>query len=300
MRSSCSATTSAMVWLRRAALRTYAATCVSKATGIGRAAGSSAMPRTSSGLTSWATTGVAGGQQERAKRGGIVGALDRHGPAVHPGEREGDRRAAPRSRVVQDEPGPDGRLGRQPRLEAPRSGRRGGPRSATDRRWPPPGRSAGPPGVSTWIAPSVDAGGDRGLGRSRDRRSTERHGIEVEGELEAAALGRGPGRLGRAPAGRSRGAGDARRRHGPVVRDAVQGLGRLAGGLAGHRRQALDERAELVLAEEPDDRLAVVVAETGRLQVELDRQVAHDRGQVLAQEDLRRGARRACRAACPA
>ena len=54
--------------------------------------------------------------------------------------------------------------------------------------------------------------------------------------------------------------------------------------LAGHRRQALDQRAELVLAEEPDDGLAVVVAEARRLEVELDRQVADDRRQVLAHE----------------
>ena len=54
--------------------------------------------------------------------------------------------------------------------------------------------------------------------------------------------------------------------------------------LPGHRRQSLDQRPELVLAEEPDDGLAVVVAETGRLEVELDRQVAHDRRQVLAHE----------------
>ena len=61
---------------------------------------------------------------------------------------------------------------------------------------------------------------------------------------------------------------------------------RCSARLAGHRRQPLDQRPELVLAEEPDDRVAVVVAEPGRLEVDLDRQVADDPRQLAAHPDL--------------
>ena len=122
-------------------------------------------------------------------------------------------------------------------------------------------------------------------GRGRARGGT-RHGIEVERQLQPAALRWRRDRPCRAPAGRARGTGDARRRDRAVGRHAPQRLGGVARRLAGHRRQALDQRAELVLAEQPDDRLAVVVAEPRRLEVELDRQVAHDRREVLAHEHL--------------
>ena len=46
--------------------------------------------------------------------------------------------------------------------------------------------------------------------------------------------------------------------------------------LPGHARQALDERAELVLAEQPHDLVAVVVAQSRRFKVELDGHVARE------------------------
>ena len=67
--------------------------------------------------------------------------------------------------------------------------------------------------------------------------------------------------------------GDLHRRDGRrSVRLAQQVAGR-ACLLAGHARQPLDERSELVLAEEPQHLVAVVVAQPRRLQVELDRHV---------------------------
>ena len=159
---------------------------------------------------------------------------------------------------------------------------RSGPRSATDRRSRRPARPGGRPAPRRWSGP---AGSRRRrappLRRSR-RCGRARHGIEIERQLESAAFRRRRDRSRRPPAGRARGPGDAGRGHGPVGRDAAQGLGRVPGRLAGHRRQALDQRAELVLAEEADHGLAVVVAEPRRLEVELDRQVAHDRREVRA------------------
>ena len=112
-----------------------------------------------------------------------------------------------------------------------------------------------------------------------------RNRIEVERELETPALGWRPDR-GRAPAGWPRRARDPGRRHGTAGRHAPKGLGRVTGRLASHRRQAFDQRAELVLTKEPDDRLPVVIGQARRLQVELDRQVADDRGQTATHQDL--------------
>ena len=72
----------------------------------------------------------------------------------------------------------------------------------------------------------------------------------------------------------------------PLVDDGAQALGPLLGGFAGHRREALDQRPELVLAEQPDDGVAVVVAQAGGLEVQLDRQVAHDARQLATHLDL--------------
>ncbi len=59
----------------------------------------------------------------------------------------------------------------------------------------------------------------------------------------------------------------------------------LVGALAGQRRKALDEGPELVLAEQPDDRVAVVVAEPGGIEVERHRQVADDPHELPRFED---------------
>ena len=62
-------------------------------------------------------------------------------------------------------------------------------------------------------------------------------------------------------------------------------LDRLVGPLAGQRREALDEGPELVLAEQPDDGVAVVVAEPGGIEVERHRQVADDPHELPRLED---------------
>ena len=122
-------------------------------------------------------------------------------------------------------------------------------------------------------------------GRPGGRAGPAGDGIEVERELEPAALTWRPDRPRRpqptaAPAGHA-GGGD-----GAIGRDPAEGLGRVAGRLAGHRGQALDQRPELVLAEESDHGVAVVVGQPRRLEVESDRQVAHDRRQLTALIDL--------------
>ena len=66
----------------------------------------------------------------------------------------------------------------------------------------------------------------------------------------------------------------------------AQQVTRRACFLAGHARQALDERSELVLAEEAQHLVAVVVAQAGRLQVELDRHVRADGDQLAPAEDV--------------
>src|SRR5204862_6450124 len=83
----------------------------------------------------------------------------------------------------------------------------------------------------------------------------------------------------RPPRGASRG-------HVAAVDHGLQRLASLFRRLARHRRQALDERPELVLAEEADDGVAVVVPEPGRLEVDRDREVAHDPGELATHEDL--------------
>ncbi len=250
------------------------------------------MPRTSSGLTSWPTTGVptlARRRRSAATSAAPSTATVRPSVPARASARGVPRRGRGSSR---SSPAPDRRLRGQPRLEG------GDPVAGVDL---DPGRVG-------------DGGGQRGrqvLGRVGRSASDVRLGtvgpsasaVVAVVEPGGVAAGRATasksseswspppsagGRAGRAepqPDGR---ADPATRAAGtePSVADAAQRLGRVAGRLAGHRRQALDERAELVLAEQPDDRLAVVVAEPGRLEVELDRQVAHDRRQVLAHEDL--------------
>ena len=116
--------------------------------------------------------------------------------------------------------------------------------------------------------------------RSRGRRR-RRDRVEVEPELELAARRAARTRRPGAPAVGP--PGDPRRRErSRSRRRRAAARDRCSARLAGHRRQPLDQRPELVLAEQPDDRVAVVVAEPGRLEVELDRQVAHDPRQLAA------------------
>ncbi len=90
---------------------------MSKPIAEGRAERSSANRATTSGFTSWATSGRSDPLDEVAQSSGILGPFDRDRPAIGPGD--GHRQGAPgqRARVVEDEPRPDRWLGREPRLE---------------------------------------------------------------------------------------------------------------------------------------------------------------------------------------
>ena len=62
--------------------------------------------------------------------------------------------------------------------------------------------------------------------------------------------------------------------------------GASADAVGAQLRQPVRQRAELQLAEQLDDRLAVVVADVAAVEVDLDRQIAHDRRQPLAAPGL--------------
>ena len=109
------------------------------------------------------------------------------------------------------------------------------------------------------------------------------HRVEVEPELQLAAGGSRGGPAGAPALGPARDPGG---RHVPAVDHATQALRALLGQFAGHRRETLDQRPELVLAEQPHDGVAVVVAEPRRLEVQLDRQVADDARELAAHLDL--------------
>ena len=273
---------------------------MSNAIAVGRAAGSSANRATRSGFTSWATSG-----RSRAARRGDGGGPRRPGLRPRPSARPARRRRAPgRSRRAAA-----GRRGRAPRRRP--AGRRA---TARARRSPsPPTSSIRPPGSAIAAASArrqvarPARPGPRGrarrlvgpgpLGRRRRRRrltaapsmapkssdswrpvpSPTSEPPPARDPPRAPPAGAGPQPVGR-PATWAARIGSSR-----VGRP--ERLDRLLGPLAAERRQPLDERPELVLAEQPDDLLAVVVAEPGGLEVELDRQVAHDRHQLAALED---------------
>ena len=235
---------------------------------------------TRTGLTSWPTSGMPSRSSRRAQRVRRLGALGRDDATVGAGHRERERRPAPRPRIVLEQ-----------RRRRPRAGRRATARARRSRSAPTHldpariddrggqrrrqvvGRLEGPirrPSVRRRCRSACGVAGDR---RSKSSRSCSSPlSGRADGPAGAPALG---------PAGdlrrraRSRSATTDRRRLRPLL-----------GDLAGHRRQPLDERPELVLAEQPDDRVAVVVAEAGGLEVERDRQVADDRRELAAHEDL--------------
>ena len=233
-------------------------------------------------MTSWPTSGV----RERVRGDGA----GRRRPRARPPRRR-DRPVPATARASgvprrgrgssSEEGNADRRLGRQPGLEV---GDAIGttdldPAGVEDRRGQR-GREVGcrlEPAVLGRLA----ARAARRLPGSRPPRPRRSRGGAGARHCRRARRGRRPAR---APAVRP--AGDAGRRHVAALGHRSQAVGPLLGGLARHRRQALDERPELVLAEQPDDGVAVVVAEARRLEVELDRQVAHDRRQVAAHADL--------------
>ena len=244
--------------------------------------GRRAMRATSSGLTSWPTTGT-----------------------VEPLEQAAQRRPRPRR------PRPR-RSGRRVPATAKASGEpRRGRGSSSSSPTPTAGWAASHGSSAAIRVAGVDLDprrvrdrrGERGRQVARvDSRPRRRVGVGAgRGRVGRAGGGRGaagrdtaskssdswsppPSRRRRGPAGPtpSRPAAPARRRAPPAPSRSVADARaaprpRRPARLAGHRRQALDQRPELVLAEQPDDRLAVVVAEPRRLEVELDRQVADDR-----------------------
>ncbi len=212
---------------------------------------------------------------------------DQHA-AIAARQRERVRHAPHRPRVVHQQRGADLHLVRQPcgsvgrvrvrGLETLHQSRvrDGGPkrRGQVNR--------AGRPAVAGGSAQGRRDGAGSGLCQSRRP--------EVHGELQPPALAderaaraafvrvaaRAPRRFALAR--------NARRRHAP--RHRSQRLGSGDGRLARERRQSIDQRAELKLAEEPDHFRPVVVGEAGRLQVERDRQIANDSTQLAAGEDL--------------
>ena len=165
---------------------------------------------------------------------------------VGTGDGECQRRPSARPWVVEQQRDADGGLGRQPRFEV------GDPIGAAD---------LDPAGIDDrggqrgrqvrGLERAVRVGGGvavavGGAGAIACRRGWSGHRVEVEPELELAAFG--PARHpARSPALRP--AGDPGRRHVAALGDRAQALGALLGALPGDRRQALDERPELVLAE---------------------------------------------------
>ena len=77
----------------------------------------SATPATRTGLTSCPTSGVPQPLEQVAQGVGRLRALRRDDPAVRPGDGQGERRPAPRPRIVGHERDTDRRLRGQPRLE---------------------------------------------------------------------------------------------------------------------------------------------------------------------------------------
>ena len=248
---------------------------------------------------------------EVAQSSGILGPGDRHRPAIGSSDGQCQRGPDQGTRVVEDESRPDRRLGREPRLEGidgvarneldPAAGVGDGGRQCArqiGRGLDRPARGVRPGGGRSRIG--SDGGGARPGCRAV-------HRPEVERQLEAGPLPDQRARSGSsartadrcgAPAGRP-----TRDLGGP---DRIVAVGRperldgLLRTLAAQRRKPLDEGPELVLAEQADDPLAVVLAETGRLEVELDRQVAQDRHQLPALEDPVAGLSRAPGAAARA
>ncbi len=291
IRSSCSATTSAIVWLRRLALRMYAAIWVSNATLSPGPAdpGGELFDQQRLGLVRDEPDADPGEEVAQDRR--IPGSLDRHGPAVWSGDGHRDRRARQRPRIVADQRGADGGMGRQPRFDGADgvAGEELDPAARVDDR-------------SRQRTRQVRRGFDRTAGAARHRRpagttGTDRcrvHRREVQRQLEAAPLtdqrsGRGcphaprPAGGRRTPAGRP--TGDLGGPDGLARVSGPERLHGLVGTFAGQRGQPLDERAELVLAEQADHALPVVVAQPSGFAVELDRDVADDRHQLAGFED---------------
>ncbi len=231
----------------------------------------------------------AGPQQQIAEPAHrIVTFRDQHA-TVAARQRERLRHAPHRSRVVHQQRGPDLVLafgparGRQPgrrlgrvlvrRFETVHERRVGDGRP--ERR----GQIHGSGCFGRPEGPAFGGRSRRGLGQTR------RTEIHRELKLRAVALidqgatlaARGPRRLAR----------NARRRHTP--HHGSKRLGGVHGGLAGERRQPIDQRAEFELAEQPHDLGPVVVGQPRRFQIQRDGEIANDSAQLAAREHLLSG-----------
>ena len=262
-----------MVWLRSAALRMYAAIWVSNATGNGVAASSSARVATSTGLTSCPTSGVARRSSRRRR------ASDASGPSAATA-----RPSPPTTASASGVP----RRGRGSSLtsDTPTAAWSRSHGSSSSIRSAP--CTSIRPGSTIAAASAAGRSSAGSNGRSADRRCGPigrrlPDGIEVQPQLELRA-GLAAGAASGSPALGS--PGDAGRGDVTALGDGSERLDPLLGRLARHRRQPLDQRPELVFAEQPDDGVAVVVGQPRRLEVDLDRQVAHDRRQLAPHEDL--------------
>ena len=246
-------------------------------------------------MTSWPTSGVPSRSSRRRSASAASGAVGRDDPAVRRRRRPG--RAASRAAVAD----------RRRASATPTAGWAASHGSRSAIRSAP--RTSMRPGSTIAAARAVgrSSAGSNGRRLGARRRVGRPRPAAVAAPATASKSSRSwsspPGgpRRGVAPAGPQPSGRPATRAAGHVAAldDGPEPLGALLGGLAGHRRQALDERPELVLAEQPDDRVAVVVAEAGRLEVDLDRQVADDRRQLVAHRGSGRRARAACRRAWP-
>ena len=222
-----------------------------------------------------------GALDETPKGIGRPGALGGDNATVRAGDRERQRRAAPRSRIVGDERRADDGLGRDPvgQVGDPIRPVDLDPRRIDDRRCQRARQvvrnDACPGGVLHAIA-MIGTG-------IRFRRGPARHRVEVEPKLELAGLGSSARPAGAPALGP---AGDPCRRHVAALDDRPKRLRALLGGLAGHRWQPFDQCPELVLAEQTDDRVAIVVAEARGLEIDLDRKIADDPRQLTAHPDL--------------
>ena len=297
-RSSRSATTSAIDCERSAAFRTYAAIWVSKSTGVTGAGGSAAKRGTRIGFASWATIGMSRASTMRRRPSAASAPEPDDHPAVPARDGKRLRGAAPRARVVGHDRRADRRTARRasPRRPAGRAGVEDlDQRRVVDRRRR--GRSAGR--RSVWRGdrrrPASGAAGRAVAGAARRRAARAPAARPCRSRATAAGLRRRASPPGSAAPSPSPPAAPCRPAPPPTVPpvdDLAQRLDLVDGALAGHRRQALDQRPELVLAEEADHRLAVVVRQSRGIEVQvITGMLAHDRRQVLAAGRPPRGAR---------
>ena len=205
-----------------------------------------------------------------------------HEAAIGAGHGEAHERPAARPRVVEDGAHDELGLGRQPgiqvaaaRVRSRRATGRPGPRAAAP---PDPCRPCRrPPGAGIRrsgrryprrpaAGPSKNPGVTAGAGWLAEPATAPKSSVSCRPLPSPGALG--AGRLADA-------AGHRGGQHGLLV-----------AGVDGRARQAVDERAELVLAEEADDLRAVIVTEAGTVEVQRDGRQAVDGHQLPPEQHV--------------